>query len=218
MSSQSSWRPSCSRFRLRSRSQRGGWRAWAGSSGSTSPPGKRRALRRSEGLLWAEEPKSSFVPLPDPLPRSGRGRTFSLLHHVRGHAAHATAAAAALLFGNLGDHRFGGEHHRCDRRGVLKRRAGHLGRVDDTRLEHVHELVVERVVALAGLALADLLDDDRAFLARVHADLLDRLLESLSNDRDTGRLVVLEAEPAVELLLCVPQHPAPARPDALFHR
>src|SRR5690349_16003079 len=143
------------------------------------------------------------------------GEDFLYLHHVGRHAARHPGVL--LLLGNLGDHRLGRQHHRCDRRRVLQRRAGDLGRVDDARLEHVRELVVQGVVALARLALADLLDDDRAFLARVRRDLLDGLLERLADDRDTGRLVVLEAESAVQLLLCVEQHRAAAGDDALFH-
>src|ERR1700687_15340 len=219
MCSRSSWPASRSCSRSRSRLPRGAWPAWAGSSRWMSRPEKKIAPRRSEGLvLWAEGPRGVTPTrrLRATLPGERGGDFLNFLHHVRGHAAHA--AAAPLLFGDLGDHRLGGEHHRCDRRGVLKRRASHLGRVDDTGLEHVHELVVEGVVAEARLALADLFDDDGAFFAGVQADLPNRLLERLAHDVDTGRLVVLEAERAVELLLRVQQHGATARDDALFHR
>jgi hypothetical protein len=44
-----------------------------------------------------------------------------------------------LLLGKLGDERFGREQEPRDRRRVLERRAGHLGRADDAGLEEVFE-------------------------------------------------------------------------------
>src|SRR5690606_16102904 len=52
------------------------------------------------------------------------------------HAAHATHAAAGaagggrVFLGDVGDHALGGEEQTGDRRGVLQRGAGDLGRID----------------------------------------------------------------------------------------
>src|SRR5436305_13801369 len=54
------------------------------------------------------------------------------------HAAHAAGRVAGrvpLWF--IDDDDRGGEEQRCDRRGVLQRRAGDLGRVDDPILDQV---------------------------------------------------------------------------------
>ena len=55
--------------------------------------------------------------------------------------------AAAVLLGDVGDERLGGQDHRRDRGGVLEGGAGHLGGVHDALLEHVAVLVAEGVVA-----------------------------------------------------------------------
>src|SRR3954468_11159206 len=65
------------------------------------------------------------------------------------HAAHAAARRAAgrrLVFLLLDDERFRREEKSGDRRGVLQRRAGHLGRVDDAGLDQILVRVSEGVV------------------------------------------------------------------------
>ena len=69
---------------------------------------------------------------------------------------HRACAPAAVLLGRLGDDRLGGEDVLRDRRGVLQRRAGDHGRVDDAGCDQVAVLAVGRVQALAGLQAADL--------------------------------------------------------------
>src|SRR6476659_8471701 len=65
------------------------------------------------------------------------------------HPAHASTRAGQrrLLILPLDHHAFGGKQQSRDRRGVLKRGTGDLGRVDDTRLHQVFVRVGERVVA-----------------------------------------------------------------------
>ena len=53
----------------------------------------------------------------------------------------------------FGDHGFGGQHQRRDRRGVLQRGAGHLGRVQDAHFDHVAVGVVGGVEAVVALAV-----------------------------------------------------------------
>src|SRR5688572_25823333 len=79
------------------------------------------------------------------------------------HPAHAAATRrgrSRLVFLLLDDQRFGREEKAGDRRGVLERRAGHLGRVDDTGLDQVLVLVGQRVVTeRVVLRAPDLLHD-----------------------------------------------------------
>ena len=71
---------------------------------------------------------------------------------------------ATILLLLLDDDRFRREEERRDRRGVLERRARHLRRIDDARLDEILIRVREGVVAeLVVLAGADLLENDRTF-------------------------------------------------------
>src|SRR3954465_3818210 len=113
------------------------------------------------------------------------------------HAAHATVATGhgrSGLLRLLGDDGLGGEEERRDGRGVLQRRAGHLGRVDDSGGDHVHVLATGGVEAPAGLRVADLLHHDAALEAGVDGDLLQRGLERDAHDVGTGRLVTGQLE------------------------
>ena len=106
------------------------------------------------------------------------------------------ASPGSLLLRLVGDERLGGEDHAGDRRRVLHRRAGDLGRVDDAGLDHVDVLVGDHVVADVGVLLlllrsADHLDDDRAVLAGVGGDAAQRLLERAAQDVDAGLDVAL---------------------------
>src|SRR5262245_61734188 len=74
----------------------------------------------------------------------------------------ARARAGLLLLRDVGHERLRREDHRGDGGGVLERRAGHFGGVDDALAEHVAVLAAEGVVALAGLEPGDLAHDDLA--------------------------------------------------------
>src|SRR5207248_5019535 len=96
------------------------------------------------------------------------------------HVAHAAATARhrrRLLLRLVGDDRLGGEEQRGDRRGVLQRRPGDLGGVDDAFLEHVDVFAGRGVETVPDLETADPLDHDTALEAGVERDLLDRRLE-----------------------------------------
>src|SRR3954466_9047037 len=129
-----------------------------------------------------------------PLPGSA-GTTRELDSEV--HAAHAAVAAGhgrSVLLRLVGDDGLGGEEERRDGGGVLQRRAGHLGGVDDPAGDQVHVLAGGGVEAPANLGVADLLRDDATLVAGVDGDLLQRRLERDAHDVGTGRLVTLELE------------------------
>src|SRR5262249_22170830 len=137
------------------------------------------------------------------------------------HATHAAAGAAAvrvllLLLGPLGHQRLSGEHQRGHRRRVLERGADDLGRVDDTGVDEILVGVGRGVVAERALALADLVDDDRAFDAAVLRDPAHRLLERAPDDVHAELLLVVELE-ALERALGPKERHAAAGDDALFH-
>ena len=141
---------------------------------------------------------------------------------VRGsevHAAHAvvvTATGAGRLgLGLVRHERLGGQQQARDRAGVLQRRAGDLGRVDDTGGHEVLVLTGEGVEALARLHVADLLDDDGALEARVRRDPEQRRLHGLADDVGTRGLVTVELE-LVEALDGLEQGGATTGDDALL--
>ena len=81
-----------------------------------------------------------------------------------------------------------------DRRCVLQRRAGDLGRVDDAGLDHVLVLTGGRVEAVTDLEVAHLLDHDAALEAGVDGDLLERCLQRDLHDVGAGLLVRVQVE------------------------
>src|SRR6266702_3194096 len=111
-----------------------------------------------------------------------------LLHLSRGsvHPAHATAAGHRghlLLLLLLHHHALRGEEQSCDGRGVLQRRAGDLGRVDDAGRDQILVLVGLGVIAVVQLGrLPHLSHDDCALGTRVLHDDPDRLLDRAADD------------------------------------
>src|SRR2546430_5134029 len=138
------------------------------------------------------------------------------------HPSHATAAGHRghlLLLLLLHHHALGGEEQSRDGRGVLQRRAGDLGRVDDAGRDQILVLVGLGVVAVVQLGrLLHLPHDDRALRTRVLNDDPDRLLERAADDLDPGLLVVIGAPDLVERLLAPQERHAAARHDALLDR
>src|SRR5712664_3249507 len=117
------------------------------------------------------------------------------------HAAHAASAGCSgggcllVFFLDVGDEGFGGEHEARDGRCVLQREAGDLGRVDYAHLHHVAVLAgfgVEAEVFFLGVA--DLADNNGAFVAGVERDLAGRLFESAPHDACTNGFVIVELE------------------------
>src|SRR5437879_6494821 len=138
------------------------------------------------------------------------------------HPAHATAAGHRghlLLLLLLHHHALGGEEQSRDGRGVLQRRAGDFGRVDDAGRDQILVLVGLGVVAEVQLGrLLHLPHDDCALGTRVLHDDPDRLLERAADDVDAGLLVVICAPDLVERLLAPQQRYPAARHDALLDR
>src|SRR5438094_1098135 len=169
---------------------------------------------------YISTPWYSNVNLRDHTPRACACYTVSPLRSV--HPAHAAAAGHRghlLLLLLLRHHALGGEEQSRDGRGVLQRRAGDLGRVDDARGGQILVLVGLGVVAVVQLGrLLHLSHDDRALGTRVLNDDPDRLLKRAADDLNAGLLVVIGAPDLVERLLAPQQRDTAARHDALLDR
>src|SRR5262249_10008956 len=140
--------------------------------------------------------------------------------HLPGHVGHACARPRRGLLRGVGDDRLSGQDVLADRRGVLERRAGDHGRVDDPRLDEVLDLAGLDVQALPRLGRADRLDHDRALEARVGRELAERLLERAQDDPRAGPLVTVEraGQRLLALVGRVQRRDATARDDALLER
>src|SRR6267142_4382215 len=141
------------------------------------------APQNQSGPACECEPARTTSPAVRPKPRpADEGIADYLLVHIVVAAAATTATRHAgtsltLLLGNLGDKSLGREQETGDRRRVLQRRAGHLGRIHDSGFEQVFVLLGRRVEADGALLLLHLLHDDRAFQTGVVDDLTKGLLE-----------------------------------------
>src|SRR5664280_1795933 len=116
----------------------------------------------------------------------------------------------------IGDHYLLGEEQRGDRRGILQRRAGDLGRVNDAGLDHVDVLAGGRIQAVPGLEGGVVVEKVRNLEAGVHRDLLERGLQRQPNDVRAGRLVPDELKLLERGDRGVQQGDATAGDDALF--
>ena len=129
-------------------------------------------------------------------------------------AAVAVAAAACLVvLGLLSDQRIGRQQEACNARSVLQGATTDLGRVDDAGGDEVAVLAGLSVVAERPLTLFDLLDDDRAFFARVGDDLAEGFLDGATDDVNTEALLSLDLE-LVERLLRADESDAATGDDA----
>src|SRR6202521_3548397 len=117
------------------------------------------------------------------------------------HAAHAACAGSSgsgcllVVFLDVGDEGFGGEHQARDGRRVLQGEAGDLGRVDNTHLDHVAVLAGMGVKVQAFvLGIADLADHNGAFMAGVEGNLAGRLFKGALHDADTNGFVIMQLQ------------------------
>src|SRR2546423_3221335 len=113
------------------------------------------------------------------------------------HASHAAAAsrrhtAGCVLLRQFGDHGFGSDQERRNRRCVLDCNADDLRRVDDALRNQVDVFTGLGIKAVSVLILLeDLADNDGTVLARIDRDLAGRHRERLTYDIDAGLLVVI---------------------------
>src|SRR6202162_2656876 len=119
------------------------------------------------------------------------------------HTAHATRTTRSRFFflGHLSHQCFCGKHESGDRSGVLQRRAGHLGRIDDASLYQVLVFAGSHVEPFIAPAILDFLNDQSAFLPSVVGELACRKLECASNDLRTNSLITFQLN-VIERLLC----------------
>src|SRR5690606_8852113 len=109
------------------------------------------------------------------------------------HSAHAASGSCRgfFFFRDFRHDSFGRQQQAGDRSSVLEREARYLGRVDNTSIEEVFELVFAGIVTVVFLAFANLADDNRSFLTSIGNDGAQRSFESQTDDVDTSSLVVV---------------------------
>src|SRR6266567_1944810 len=95
-----------------------------------------------------------------------------------------------LLLRQISDQGFGSQDHRGDAGGILQCRAGHLGRIDDSRLDHVLVLISEHIVAILitlmlFLSTAHTLNNDRTIFTTIDHKLAQRLFKRAAQNTDT---------------------------------
>src|SRR6266700_8061566 len=95
-----------------------------------------------------------------------------------------------LLLRQISDQGFGSQDHRGDAAGILQCRAGHLGRIDYSRLDHVLVLISEYVVAILItlmllLSTADTLNNYRTIFTTIDDKLAQRLFKGAAQNMDT---------------------------------
>src|SRR5579863_2451068 len=101
-----------------------------------------------------------------------------------------------VLFPDVGDQDFRGQHQGNDGCGILEGKASDLGWIDHARFDHVAELsrlCIESEIFF--LRVAHAADDDRSLLSSVLGDLAGRFLEGTPYDVYTRRLIILKLQP-----------------------
>ena len=126
--------------------------------------------------------------------------------------------AGAFLLRGFSDHGLGGDHQAGHGGGILQRRAGHLGGVQDAHSHQVAVLAGGGVVAVVAGALGHLVHDHGGLITGVGHDLAQGLFHGPAGDVDTHVLVVVGALEAFDGLQGTHQGDAAAGHDALFHR
>src|SRR6516164_3423855 len=140
------------------------------------------------------------------------------LHIHSAHAARRAGMAVLLVLRSLGHHDLGREQQARHRSGVLQRKTGYLGRVQDALIEHVPELARGGVPAESALAFLDAVEHHRGVLAGVVDDLAQRLLDRAGEDADADRLVLVRGLELLESALHADQCHAASGNHALFDR
>src|SRR5271165_892373 len=138
-----------------------------------------------------------------------------LVIHLR--AVAARHGSSRLLFGDLTDHGFGGQHESADGGSMLQSRASDLRGIDHAGLDEIFVHAGLGVEAVVGVAAgADLLEHDRAFKAGVASDLTQRLFAGAADDVDPD-LFITETLEAVKCLRGAQEGHATTRNDAFFN-
>src|SRR6185312_16414085 len=140
--------------------------------------------------------------------------------HATHAAAHATGATMVVLFllRRFADHGFGGDHEAGDRGGVLQRRTGDLGRIEDAHLNHVAVFAGGGVVAIVALAFGDLVQHHRRLFAGVGDDFAQRGFHRTLGDHDAVFLVLVVALQLADRGQCAHQRHAAAGHHAFLDR
>src|SRR5690554_259216 len=126
------------------------------------------------------------------------GRTWPASHHAAhaSHSAHTThvrhAAAGFLVFRLVCNHRLGGDDQRRDRSRSLQCRAGYLGRIQDTHLQHVAVFFSGSVITVGALAFFYLGHYNGRFTTGVEYDLTQRSFHGTTQDVNTGLLLFVD--------------------------
>src|SRR6266852_2225649 len=127
--------------------------------------------------------------------QAGMPALLALVHAAHADCAGGTGSGCLVVFLDLGDEGFGGEHEARDGRSVLQRKARDLGRVDDAHLDHVPVLAglgIEAEVFVLGFA--NPADHNGAFMAGVEGELAGRLFEGALHDADANGFVIMQLE------------------------
>src|SRR5271165_165076 len=171
---------------------------WGGTPGS----GRRSAMARAYELSWPDGPTGSGRGPAGPSGPAGFPQTSMPASHHPAHAAHPAHPAhrggggrgggRVGLLGLVGHQGLGREQQRGDRRRVLQRRAGDLGRVDHTGLDKVLDLAAQGVEAVVALGRLDLAHKHRPFEPGVEGDPAQGLFQRSRDDPGTGGLVAGE--------------------------
>src|SRR5690606_27490080 len=124
---------------------------------SLPPPSARSSWTVAEALTSIFSPR-----IKKPRASSGFFVARGCLHHAAHatHTAHATHIrhCRSLVVSALSNHGFGGNHQTADGGRSLQRGTGHLGRVENTHLDHVAIGIGRSVEAEVAFALLDLVD------------------------------------------------------------
>ena len=116
-----------------------------------------------------------------PLSREARHAGSHRIHPA--HSAATCRVSMLAFFRSLGNHHLGGEQQARHGCGVLQRKSGNLGWIQNALFEHVAEFSGCRVISVGALAGSHLVQDDRCILASILNDIPQRLFYRASENR-----------------------------------